>query len=67
MRASEGEPVSSILAAAIAVEGVLLIANLLIVAHELGHYAAGRALGISAPVRRQGRDSRLALISRFEK
>jgi hypothetical protein len=46
MRASEGEPVSSILAAAIAVEGVLLIANLLIVAHELGHYAAGRALGI---------------------
>ena len=40
---------SSILSAAVSLASVLIIGNLLILAHELGHYgAAARALGITA-------------------
>lgn len=39
---------SPILSAVIAIAAILLIANLLIVAHELGHYVTARALGIMA-------------------
>lgn len=39
---------SSVLSAVVSIAAILLIGNLLIVAHELGHYGAARTVGVTA-------------------
>ena len=39
---------SPIFSAAVSLASVLMIGNLLIIAHELGHYGVARALGMTA-------------------
>lgn len=38
---------SPVLSVVIAIAAVLLVGNLLIIGHELGHYAAARAVGVT--------------------
>ncbi len=54
---------STAISAAISIASVLLIGTLLIVAHELGHFGAARALGVTARrVDRRGTEWTLALL-----